>query len=85
MGVSPRGLAVALAARAEQEIRAYPKAYDLFYRALTRSSRVSGLAGRVKNLVRAGTTSASAAAPADAPLVHQRRVAAARQRLGSAP
>ena len=81
-----RRLAVAVAARAEQEIRAYPKAYDLFYRALTRSSRVSALAGRIKDGVRAGTSSTSAAAePAEAPLVDERRVAAARQRFELAP
>lgn len=83
--MSARDLAVALAARAEQEIRAYPRAYDLFYRALTRSSRVSALVGRAKDGVRAGTaTAGSAREPADVPLVHERRVVAARRRLGSA-
>lgn len=81
----PRGLAVEIVARLEQEIRAHPKAYDLFYGALTRSSRVSALAGRARDGVRAGRQSTSAAEPDDAPLVHQRRVAAARRRLGSAP
>lgn len=81
-----RVLAVGLVSRVEQEIRAYPKAYDLFYRALTRSARARALVGRAKDRVRATTMTRSAAdEPLDDPLVVVRREQAAARRLGLAP
>jgi hypothetical protein len=41
-----------VAARAEQEIRAYPRVYDGFYRALTRNAVVRRVVGRAKAGVR---------------------------------
>lgn len=41
-----------VAARAEQEIRAYPRVYDVFYRVLTRNNAARRLVGRTKAGVR---------------------------------
>jgi hypothetical protein len=88
VGLSGNGKALLWrgAARVEQEIRAYPRAYDLFYRALTRSPRARALAGRAKDRVRTSTvTSKAAAEPQDDPAVVMARERAAARRLGLAP
>jgi hypothetical protein len=49
---SVRGLLVRVAARAEQEVRAYPRLHDAFYRTVNRSPRLRSWAGRTKDRVR---------------------------------
>lgn len=49
---SPRALAVRLASRAEQEIRAYPRLYAAFYKAVTSNPTARDLVGRAKDQVR---------------------------------
>jgi hypothetical protein len=82
MVVTARALALRAAARAEQEIRAYPRVYRFFYEALNRSSRVRRAVGRAKSGVRGPAASWSHPLPEDAPEVVCRREAAARVRLG---
>lgn len=82
-----RNLVVGLVSRFEQEIRAYPRAYDLFYRGVTRSPRVRALVGRAKDRVRLTTGAARSATeePSDDPLVAAARQEAAARRLGLSP
>lgn len=76
-------MAVRAAARVEQEVRAYPRMYDAFYRALNRSPRIRALVGRAKVEVRsAGLAAARPQEPPESPVVRQRREAAVARRLG---
>lgn len=72
-----------LASRLEQEIRAYPRVYGAFYRALNASPAVRRTVGRVKTAVREG--SMRSAAPASQPPLTEgdrRRRTATAARLG---
>jgi hypothetical protein len=78
-----RGAAIRLAARAEQEIRAYPRLHAAFYGVVTRNATVRHLVGRVKNRVR-GSSSAQAVGHVlrDDPEVRRLREQAVAARLG---
>jgi hypothetical protein len=78
-----RAAAIRLAARAEQEIRAYPRLHAAFYGVVTRNSTVRHLVGRVKNRVR-GRSSVGAVGPVlrDDPEVRRLREQAVAARLG---
>jgi hypothetical protein len=78
-----RGAAIQLAARAEQEIRAYPRLHAAFYGVVTRNATVRHFVGRVKNRVR-GSSSAESAGPVlrDDPEVRTLREQAVAARLG---
>lgn len=77
-----RSLAVRAAARAEQEIRAYPRVHSAFYTALTRNKTVRDLVGRAKAGVRGGGAPAHAPSVAEPALLRARREAAVAARLG---
>ncbi|GAC1441632.1 MAG: hypothetical protein NVS3B26_11540 [Mycobacteriales bacterium] len=74
---------MSLAARAEQEIRAYPRLHAAFYSAIARNEGVRLAAGRVKNSVR-GVGDIRAAVPLrlDDAGVAEARAAAVARRLG---
>ncbi len=74
---------MALAARAEQEIRAYPRLHAAFYSAIARNERVRLLAGRAKNSVRGvGDIRAGGPTRLDDAGVAEARTAALARRLG---
>jgi hypothetical protein len=75
---------VRLVARAEQEIRAYPRLHSAFYAAVTRNARVRDLAGRAKDRVRDSSRAddLEAVLPPEEPRVAARRVQAVAARLG---
>jgi hypothetical protein len=78
-----RGAVLRLAARAEQEIRAYPRLHAAFYGVVRRNAAVRSLVGRVKNGVR-GSSSAYAVGHVlrDDPEVRRLREQAVAARLG---
>lgn len=71
-----------LAARVEQEIRAYPRVYTAFYGVLTRNAWVRDLVGRTKAGVRGGGALAHASAVQEPTVLRERREAAVAARLG---
>jgi hypothetical protein len=78
-----RGAVIRLAARAEQEIRAYPRLHAAFYGVVTRNASVRHVVGRVKNRVRGAQTGRGSAPLATVePEVETRRRAAVARRLG---
>lgn len=78
-----RAVVVWIAARAEQEIRAYPRLHSAFYTAVTRNPAVRDLVGRAKDQVRGSRTEQGPAPLAAAePEVEARRRAAVARRLG---
>lgn len=77
-----KGLTIRAAARAEQEIRAYPRVHSAFYTALTRNKAVRDLVGRAKARVRGGGVAAYASSGEEPPLLRARREAAVARRLG---
>ena len=85
MGVSgtAKALSWRTASRLEQEIRAYPRVYRTFYRALSASPTVRAAVGRIKTGVREGSTRA-APEPWQPPLTDgdRRRRTATAARLG---
>jgi hypothetical protein len=76
-------VAIRVAARAEQEIRAYPRLHNAFYTAVTRNPALRHLAGRARDRVR-GAEAGRGAAPVagQEPEVEARRRAAVAHRLG---
>lgn len=80
-----RALLWRTASRAEQEIRAYPRVYAAFYRALGASPAVRRAVGRVKTGVREDVApTATTAAPPLTPAERRRHEAVA-TRLGLSP
>jgi hypothetical protein len=72
-----------VAARAEQEIRAYPRVYDAFYRVLTRHDTVRRLVGRTKAGVRSrGDAVATGDRAPEAEAVTEARERTVARRLG---
>lgn len=86
MAVSARAKTVLwrVASRAEQEIRAYPRVYGAFYRALNASPAVRRTVGVVKSGVREDGTAVAVATALDPPpgVRQDRRLAAVAARLG---
>lgn len=80
--VDLKTLALRAAARAEQEIRAYPRVHSAFYTALTRNKVVRDLVGRAKAGVRGGGAPAHASSAEEPALLRGRREAAIAARLG---
>lgn len=80
--MTPRDAALRVAARLEQEIRAYPRVYSAFYAAMTRNRAIRDLVGRAKAGVRGGGAGAHSATVAEPPLLQARREAAVAARLG---
>jgi hypothetical protein len=88
VGLSRDGKAILWrgAARVEQEIRAYPRVYMAFYRALNASPTVRRAVGRVKSRLRHGGAAPGAIRPqAPQTLADQRREQAITVRLGLRP
>lgn len=83
MGVT-RTLVRRLVSRAEQEVRAYPRAYAVFYRALTASPAVRSVVGRLKTDLRQDGTGAISPPAEQWPLTaaEARRATATATRLG---
>ncbi len=81
-----RTAAVRSASRVEQEIRAYPRLYAAFYRALNARPAVRRIVGKVKTGVREDGTHV-AQQPPDGPLglAERRRSTATAVRLGLGP
>lgn len=76
---------MALAARAEQEVRAYPRLHRAFYAVMTRNPVVRDLTGRVKDRVRSSSQDvAPPYRPTDDAAVLRRRQIAVAARLGVA-
>lgn len=83
--MSARRLALRVAARAEQEIRAYPRLYSAFYAALTRNRRVRELVGRTKDGVRGGGAQLSRPTVQEPAALRALREDAVARRLGLRP
>ena len=80
--MTARHLLLRVAARAEQEIRAYPRVYAAFYGALTRNRPGRGLGGRTKAGVRGPGAAARPHGVAEPALLRAQREQAVAQRLG---
>lgn len=82
--VVARTVARRVVARAEQEVRAYPRAYALFYRVLTASPAVRAVVGRLKADLREDGTGVLGPAPGTWPTTaaELRRTTAVATRLG---
>jgi hypothetical protein len=81
-----RALAVRAAARAEQEIRAYPRLHAGFYAVITRNPALRNLAGKAKTRVRgAASPLARPVFLLEDPEVQDRRRTAVAARLGLRP
>lgn len=77
-----RHLALRVAGRLEQEIRAYPRVYAGFYRILNRKQAVRALVGRTKAGVRGGGASVRATSVQEPELLRRQREATVAARLG---
>jgi hypothetical protein len=81
--VKPHSFAIAAMGFVEQEIRAHPRLYDAFYRAVTRDPRLRRTAGRVKHRVRSSAhTALTVPEPPDSLSVRRRREESVATRLG---
>lgn len=78
-----RAVVIGIAARAEQEIRAYPRLHSAFYTVVTRNAAARDLLGRVKDQVRGARPERFLTArAAEEPEVQARRREAVARRLG---
>ena len=80
-----KALALRAAGRLEQEIRAYPRVYRVFYTALTHNRAVRTVVGRAKAGVRGGGAAAHTSAVEEPAVLRARREAAVAARLGLTP
>lgn len=80
--VRPRNLALRTAARLEEEIRAYPRIYGIFYTAMTRNRTLRNTVGRAKAAVRDAGSGPHASTAVEPALLRSRREQAVGARLG---